>query len=542
MRLINHYDSGQNQFSQSLLTGECFADFFEHVIAQYGENTAIHYRHNTDWCSLTFTELKHKVDSLLAWFAAENIPAQAHIAIISESRSEWPVVLFAAWLHGAIVVPLDEKMSAAELNTAVNAMQPALIAISPSAYALHRKTLAAHSRILIMDMQQPHAEQTSLASLAAVVTAPAYHRQTKQETVLIASTSSTSGDRKGVMLSWENLSHQITALGSCFVVGQQNMFLSVLPLHHMLELSCGLLTVFSKGAQVCYLGSILPDEILRTIAEKSVTHMVAVPILSDMLCRRMQQHEKAGHELKLTLDTLIIGGAQLNSDNVKYLAGHNIDLLQGYGLTEASPVVSLNLKPALKPDSIGQPLPSVEIRFNNSDANTATGEILVKGPNVMAGYFNDHELTQTSVQDGWLHTGDIGYQDEEGYLYITGRLKNIIVLPSGKNVSSEEVEAHVLTNPLVKEVYVTGLRLEHAQLKQETEQICALVVPEEVGAENRAAILKESIMQHCQQLSAYKRPQHILVCDHELPKTATGKIKRQAAAIIARELISKHPE
>jgi len=547
MRHTNQQNCGHNHMSNVSQTGECFADFFVNVTSRYKENAVIHYRHIGKWCSLNYTELKDKVNSLAACLVSLQINPNAHVVIISESRIEWPIFLFAAWLRGAIVVPLDEKMSAKELKSAVDAIQPAMIAISPSAYREHKQILAEHKNILMMDMHQHYDSAMSLANMAPTKEVE-YYRRATQDTVLIASTSSTSGERKGVMLNWANISHQIQALGSCFVVGPQNLFLSVLPLHHMLELSCGLLTVFSKGAQICYLGSLLPDEILRTIQTKGVTHMVGVPMLSEMLSRRMQQYENNGENINLPLNTLIIGGAQLNSKNVKYFARHNIDLLQGYGLTEASPVVTLNLKPALKPSSIGQPLPSVKVRFKNLNtgekSGNKTGEILVNGPNVMSGYYNDCQLTQSTIQDGWLHTGDIGYQDDKGYIYITGRLKNIIVLPSGKNVSSEEIEACIQLSSLVKEVCVTGISLNHIHHKQQTEQICALVVTTNgSGTDGDEAIthtarLKQEIMNQCAQLSAYKRPQHILIYNQELPRTTTGKIKRQAASTIARELIT----
>jgi len=532
--------------------GECFTDLFVNVTEQYKDKLAYHYRHDGEWHSLSFKDIREQVDPLVAWLSSQHINSQTRIAIVSESRMEWPIVLFAAWLRGAIVVPLDEKMSAAELESALSALQPAMIAISPSAYNQHRDTLAGNNPVLMMDMHTHYDHTMSLANLAPA-TKVDYHHSSKQDTVLIASTSSTSGERKGVMLNWGNISHQIQALGSCFDVGPEHLFLSVLPLHHMLELSCGLLTVFSKGAQVNYLGSLLPDEILKVIQEQGVTHMVGVPILSDMLRKRMEHHENNGVETKLSLNTLIIGGAQLNADNVEYFAMHNIDLLQGYGLTEASPVVTLNMTPAQKPGSIGQPLPLVELRFNTmnsldmieDNSVNKSGEILVKGPNIMAGYYNDEGLTQTATQDGWLHTGDIGYQDDDGYIYITGRLNNIIVLPSGKNVSAEEVETCIQANPLVKEVCVTGIRLNHSHHQQQAEQICALVVAADgcdanAGEQHTsvAARIEQAVTRQCSQLSAYKRPQHILVYDQDLPKTATGKIKTQAAHTIAKQLIT----
>lgn len=527
----SNVDRGCGQ--KTLLTGECFADFFVNIITSYQDQTAFHYRHNGQWCSLSFSELKHAIDPLVRWFEAKRINAKSHIAIVSESRIEWPIVLFAAWLRGAIVVPLDEKMSATELRAAIESYQPAVIAVSPTSLKQHQKTLAG-SNILVMDLHQQYDDAVALAGLTPVDDV-GYSRHRKQDTLLIASTSSTSGERKGVILSWTNVSHQINALGSCFNVGAQNVFLSVLPLHHMLELSCGLLTVFSKGAQVCYLGSLLPDEILQTIQTKAVTHMVGVPLLANMLAKRMRQHDIQGPSFNLSLGTLIIGGAQLNSEILAYFASHNIDLLQGYGLTEASPVVTLNLNPALKPDSIGLPLPSVEVKINAVGNNSKTGEIMVKGPNIMLGYYNDDALSQATVRHGWLHTGDIGYQDEDGYVYITGRLKNIIVLASGKNVSAEEVEACILKNPIVKEVCVTGLQLNHSHHGKQMEQVCALVVVKK-GADKERII--DEIQHHCAQLSAYKRPQHILIYDQDLPKTATGKIKKHVVQTIAKDLLA----
>lgn len=517
-----------NRTQKSLL----FSEFFIKVTDSFHNHCAFQYRYHGAWVSLSFKQFKQQVDTVVAYLESLALKPGDYVVIISESCIEWPVFLFAAWLRGLIVVPLDTKLTETQLLSIIETVNPSLWAVSPVCYKHFENIFAGFDKLLMLDMHNTHQEVTSLSNLPLSEVFH-YHKSAAHAPVLIAFTSSTSGASKGVTLSWENLYHQVQALGGYLDVGPENVFLSLLPLNHMLELSCGLLSVFSKGAQICYLGSLLPDEILKASRTKNVSHMIAVPMFLDMLQNRMQYYETQGLDLKLTLHTLIIGGAQLNTKSIQYFAGHNIQLLQGYGLTEASPVVTLNMQPSTKPKSIGQALPQVSIQFSTLESQCKGGEILVKGPNVMLGYYNDSTLTQATLKNGWLHTGDLGYQDKDGFIYITGRLKNIIILPSGKNVSAEEVERCIQGCHHVKEVSVMGICLPHPFYKQEVEQICALVcVSEAVDlAETKAAI-----EQQCRQLNVYKRPQQLFFYDQSLPKTTTGKIQKQSVQAIAKKL------
>jgi long-chain acyl-CoA synthetase len=210
-----------------------------------------------------------------------------------------------------------------------------------------------------------------------------------------------------------------------------------------------------------------------------------------------------------------------------------IPIYLGYGLTETSPVISVNTPKAHRMNSVGRPLAGVRVRILINGEKEGEGEILTAGPHVMQGYYKREDLTEKVVdRDGWFHTGDLGRLDDDGFLYITGRIKNLIVLGSGKKVNPEEVEAVISRSALVKEVCVLG-SISHGGLMRGTEEVCAVVVPAEppVGSQSRdryeiAEEMNEEVARLSQDLASYKRPSKIYVRFEDLPKTTTRKVKR----------------
>src|SRR4030042_825872 len=303
-------------------------------------------------------------------------------------------------------------------------------------------------------------------------------------------TSGTTGKPKGVVLTHRNFLSNVQSVQKANIIGERDCLLSILPLHHSYPFMVNFLGPILIGSKVVYLQSLKGPDILKTMSEKNVTALVGVPQLFAMLRRGMIDGiRKVTPPLKWVVlsllrlsgflrDTLRInpgkiifsfihkrfgkrfrffvsGGAKLDPKVSQDFEALGFTLLEGYGLTETSPVISFNPPNHIKRGSGGLPLSEGEIKINDPNEE-GTGEIAVRGPNVMKGYYRNPEESDKVMKDGWFLTGDLGYVDKDGYLYITGRTKEVIVLSSGKNIYPEEIEKHYLQSPLIKEICVFG--------------------------------------------------------------------------------------
>src|SRR5437867_4472675 len=368
------------------------------------------------------------------------------------------------------------------------------------------------------------------------------------------------GNSKGVMLTHRNVASNLHDAARWVDLRMTDRFLSVLPMDHSYECTDGFLMALYRGATTSY------AENLRRIAENMVetkaTAVLGVPLLwhaiykkietgmaekgmwkvnaakrvaefSEKFVRRdirrrifAEVHEKFGGHLRI----LISGGAAIDPKVARGFRELGITFLQGYGLTESAPIIAVNRNEAFRDEAAGLPLPSVEVRIAED------GEILARGPNIMKGYYNNPEATRETLVDGWLHTGDLGYLDEDGFLHIQGRKKAVIVTPGGKKVYPEEVETELLRSPFILECLVWSEVPSNP--KQEVE-VQAIVVPnaetfigrgiEKNGAVDAARveeILRKEVKELCLNLAPFKRVTKLTVRHEEFEKTTTKKIKR----------------
>lgn len=522
----------------------------------YGDRTAFHFYEDRLWKEMTYSELSKKVRLLSDYLIEWGLERGDRIAILSESRPEWAVTFFAAIRSGAVVVPLDIKLTRPELVSILKDAAPRLLFVSSqlaeTVYAIKEQLSFVEEIILICDKEaqcagklKPSNEQEG-------------RERGPEETALIVYTSGTTGAPKGVMISFHNLGYQVMNFECVMTLTSEDILLSMLPLNHLLELTCGLLGTLYAGGAICYCQSLFPQEIAQIMREKKVTAMITVPLFLKMLkagiekeighASRIKQwmfqfalkvssrirlpfarrrlfseiHKKFGGRFK----NFISGGAPLESEVARFFDLLGFPVYQGYGLTETSPVISVNTPRHNRMNSVGRPLPGARVRILGKDGGE--GEILTAGPHVMKGYYKRSDLTDEVIDDeGWFHTGDLGRLDEGGFLYVTGRIKNLIVLGSGKKVSPEEVEEIISASPLIKEACVVG-RLSDNGILRGTEEVCAVVVPADPVAER--AELQEAIEKEIDRLSLelanYKRPSKVIVRLEDLPKTSTRKIKR----------------
>jgi long-chain acyl-CoA synthetase len=536
----------------------------------YGNRAALSRLRDGRWQHVTFQEVQRRAKQLSDYLIEWGVEPGDRIAILSESGTDWGIVLFAIIRAGGIAVPLDTKLTATELSAIMQDCRPRVLFVSrklvETAMTLEGRVPGLSSVIVMDDGERAELLQMSLIHASREQIAG--RERAPDEIALIVYTSGTTGKPKGVMVTFGTLLFQIERLEEILGSGTHDVFLSILPMNHLLELTAGFLGVLHAGGQVCYAPSLYPQDIVRAMNDRQVTLMVAVPMFLKLLrnsisreigklsagkqlifrllfalsglvpSRRIRRllfpavHRKLGGRLR----GFISGGAPLDIEVARFFDRIGIPVYQGYGLTETGPIISANTPRHYRVGSVGRPLPGVDVRISASSSEQE-GEILTRGPHVMGGYFGDADLTAEVIDaGGWLHTGDLGRLDADGYLYVTGRLKNLIVLAAGKKVHPEEVEEVLSRAPSAKEVCVVGAICREG-LKAGTEEVCAVVVPADellarTGAtsaelERRMKVEFESLLAD---LAPYKRPTRLVVRHDPLPRTPTLKVKRQLVA------------
>jgi long-chain acyl-CoA synthetase len=377
-----------------------------------------------------------------------------------------------------------------------------------------------------------------------------------EQRAVILYTSGTTGRPKGAMLSHRNIVSNIKSASARFALDSSIETLSFLPINHVFEQVCGVLLPLSLGGKVSFAESIkkladnlneikptfllavpavyrkLLERIMKNIESKPASRMLfRFPLTRRVVTRKVQQTVGIG-------TTFISGGAALDPAIAAGFQALGLNLLQGYGITETAPVISAESPFKSKPGTVGEALDGVEIRINQPNAN-GEGEILVKGPNVMLGYYQNKKATAEVLKDGWYYTGDLGCFDEDGMLVICGRVKNLIVTANGKNVYPEEIENHLLQSPFIAEIMVYGHKVTAT-----AEEVYAIIFPDEealfalakeqnsgpLTAADIEALIREEVLTYGKNLADYKRVKKFSLREDEFPKTTTKKIKRYVVA------------
>jgi long-chain acyl-CoA synthetase len=386
---------------------------------------------------------------------------------------------------------------------------------------------------------------------------------------VILYTSGTTGASKGVMLTHGNLLANVEQCVRVFDVDETDRFFSVLPLHHSFESTGGLLSPMAAGASVTIARSLRSKELLEDLRETRPTFFLLVPLFLEKFHQGIEKDLKKAsfgkkslfhllrtgaricnlimsetaskkffHPLrtKMGLDRLRIlvsGGAPLPRSLSREYEMLGFPVCQGYGLSETAPVLSVNVPGRCRNESVGIPLSGIEVKILDPDPE-GVGEIAVKGPNIMKGYYLNERATQEAFFEGWFLTGDLGKIDQEGYLYVTGRKKSLIVTRGGKKIRPEEIEEELLKSPFVKETIVVG----RSHPRTKTEEIHAILYPDfealnRYGKENGNTVtnraIQELLGQHVDKVNAvlaeYKKIRHFSIREEEFPKTTTNKIR-----------------
>ena len=493
-----------------------------------------------------------------------------NIAVIGKNSYNWAVSYLAATIVG-VVVPIDKELQSNDVINFLNVSSAKAI-LGDDKYL---KSLAGNKEsidnknILLINFNSE--KDTNSYKSYSLLLENGYNLLEEGDKefdniqidpdamkVLIF-TSGTTGNAKGVCLSHKNITSNIMSTFGIVKVKRNDQVLSILPLHHTYECTLGFLLVIYSGGCISYCEGL--RHITNNISEFRPTVILCVPLLLEKMYKKIENtvrkslpkkyadiegdiisnlpfilknivKTKVKNSLGGRLRAFIVGAAPLGPEIINSFKNLDIKSLQGYGLTECAPLVAGNNDFYIKPDAVGLPIPNVSYKIDKPD-NTGVGEILVKGPNVMLGYYKNEAETAKVIQDGWFHTGDLGKVDSDGWLYITGRLKTVIVTQNGKNIYPEEIEHYLNENPLISESLVTGLSdskdddvYVNAQIFPNIDAIKEYLKVSIPQKEEIFAVIKDIVANVNKKLPNYKHIKSFIIKDEEFEKTTTQKIKR----------------
>lgn len=487
---------------------------------------------------LTFSEVFALVTEFSSRLRGLGLKKGERVAIVGENSPQWAISYFAVIWAGATAVPLDARARTENIKQ-VLALSDSRFLLASGEFAEALSNTGTVEHIIQID---------EVLELQADTEKPVSAEELHPEDIAdIVFTSGTTGNPKGVMLSHGSIMSNLGTLYSAFPITDKDTAFSILPIHHVYERIGGILLSFYCGQRVFFARSIKPREMLSDLKAARPTVWLNTPLILERLLRRIEQ-AKAENFLtralpsklfgrmakkRLGLDRLrliVSGGATLSEAASEGLEKYEFPLLQGYGMSETSAVISVNPFSKPKNTSGGMVLENSEVEIRDTDAE-GIGEICVRGSSVMKGYYKNPAATREILSDdGWLRTGDLGYFDHEGYLYITGRKKSVIVTKGGKNISPEEIEEKLTPLETVEEAVV---------FSPDDERIQAVIFPEAEGISRKLGhplphgdderiwdILKAQITELNRRLEPHKRISHFAVAREELPKTTTRKVKR----------------
>lgn len=535
-----------------------------------GDRPALLAWHHDAWRHVTFAELAMRLELVARALVDEGLKPGDRVGLLGHNSPEWGQAYLAIQRAGGTVVPLDRLQHPAEwLDVLMRSGATRLFVAHAEGERLRSHAGEQGSVLQIYSLSEPLVGASSLEQLVARNSTATLPSVSRDGIASLIFTSGTTGRSKGVMLAHESIvANAIGMLNFVGLDGSTDRFLSVLPMSHCYECTCGFVAPLLAGAPVYYARGLAPREVVADLQRSGATFLLGVPLLFEKINEGIQKGlEKAGFQGRMarlfwsvslsgralwkhrlgrallggvrakaglgSMRFLVSGGAPLPVEVGRRFEALGVQLLQGYGLTETSPVVTLNPPADANPASVGLPLPGVEVNIHEP-GERGDGEVRVRSITVMSGYWEDSEGTRAVLKNGWFCTGDLGRFDQRGHLYITGRLKNLIISPGGKNISPEEIESAALRCGAVSEIMVYGRPTESGS----GEEVCARVFPNleyvaQAGwpvtePEKLLPLVRAQIEAATQHLAAYKRIVHYELTLDPFEKTTTQKIKRFA--------------
>ena len=548
-------------------------DMINKSVAKFSDRPAYVFKTEKkgEFKEITYKQLKNDIDSLGT--ALINLGLEGkRVAVIGENRYEWGVTYLAVVNGTGTIVPLDKALPANEIESLIIRSGVEAIVYSNKYNEimndLKEKKNTDLKYFISMDLDE---SENGIISFKKLLTRGKELLENGdkrfidakinvEEMRIMLFTSGTTSKSKAVMLSHKNIASNLMDISSVLKVREDDRFLSFLPLHHTFECTTGFLLPLSVGASITFCDGI--RHIAENIKEYDITFMVSVPVLYENMCKKImksikdqgkgttvnvgmkvsnallkvgldirgklfkQVHDSLGSKLRL----LVAGGAALDPDTEKTFNSLGINMVQGYGLTESSPVIAVEDDKYKKIGSIGKALPTLDVKIDKPNEE-GIGELLVKGPSIMLGYYENEEATKETIdKEGWLHTGDLAKIDKDGFIFITGRKKFVIVLKNGKNIYPEELE--ILINKIagVKECFVYGKPEDDGDYKISAKIVYDKEIMKDIYGVEEEKDIKEKLWKEVKTINKtmpkYKYIKGITITEEELIKTTTRKVKR----------------
>ncbi len=551
-------------------------DLFNSAVEEYGSGVVMKSKYPWGHRSITYREFDRLITILAEGLISRGLEKGDRVALLAENSPEWTVVYSAVTSCGGIIVPLDPQLMKNEIRHLLLHSEAKFLITSPEIFdeKIEEMNLKEIYLIIMGERESDH-QHVTLGEIMALgkertgSSESKFHRFRDEvgpeDPAALCYTSGTTGGPKGALLSHHNITYDVIASLERIAFSPEDTSLALLPLHHTFPTLACFLAPFLAGATIVFGKSIRADRIASDISTENVTVISGVPLLFEHMIRAIRQKsrggsqssagifkrlfskiartisgifrrgsdtaEEAGQELS-NLRLCISGAAALREDVEDAFLSAGIPLVQGYGLTETSPVVAVNPPDNPRKGTVGPPLKGVEVKIDRPNSE-GIGEILVKGPVVMKGYYKDQETTGEVIRRGWLYTGDIGSMDQDGYITVVGRKKSMIVTGGGKNIYPGEIEMKLNSSPYILESVVATVKD-----RKGNERAGAIIVPdydqlssleEEKGKMTEEEIrntIEDEIRKTTVDLADYKHIADFQIRDEELPKTTTRKIKR----------------
>ncbi len=540
----------------------------------YPDNTAFWVKkgRGAEYENITYEKTLADVNALGTAFIGRGLKGK-RIAVIGENSYEWSISYLAAVCGTGIIVPLDKELNANELMQLVVNAEVSCVLFDAKYEKKFKEMQASGETVikLLVNMESEHGANEVVSLKELLIEGQQSINEGNRDFIdaeidretlnILLFTSGTTGVSKGVMLCHKNIVEDLMSAPTVLEIRSDDIFFSILPVHHTYECTCGFLLPLYKGAAIAYCEGL--KYITKNLAEIRPTVFLGVPILFENLYRKIWQNvRKQGKESllrkvikvnratkKIGVDLgnvflkdiraifggrmrlMICGGAAINPETLDGLRDFGIMALQGYGLTECSPIGALNPDKAAKSASIGRALPNFDMKVVDINEE-GIGEICLKGGNVMLGYYNMPEATAEVLKDGWFYTGDLGYIDSEGYAYITGRKKNVIITKNGKNVYPEELEYYLSSIPYILESFVYDRESEDGL---DTVIVASIRIDEEevtefLGEGYTDDMVEELLWNEVDKINQtspyFKKIKRIVLRKAEFEKNTSKKIKR----------------
>ena len=554
-------------------------ELYDHAVERFSSLVAMKSRYPWGYQSIAYQELGRLISYLGTGFIGSGLKKGDRVVLIAENSPEWGLVYMAVTSCGAAIIPLDIQLNENEIRHLLLHSGAKFLVTSPRIYSEKIENLRLEGiQVIVTGERESEYGGTALGEVMAngkerISNGEGEFFRFKSDVspddiAAVCYTSGTTGQPKGAILLHHNLTSNVDACRRRIPFKEKDVFLSLLPLHHTLATTCNLLAPLSGGCTIIFGKSLKARDIREDIERESVTILVGVPLLFEhMIAALHRKVEEASNvrrflfriasgiasglgrlfkknvgravfKKQLTASGLgslrfcVSGAAPLRPDVEDAFYTIGIPILQGYGLTEASPVVSVNPLEKPKRGTVGPPIPGVEVKIDEPN-NEGIGEITVRGPNVMQGYLQNPDATAAVLRNGWFYTGDIGMKDPEGYITIVGRKKDVIVTAGGKNVYPEELEEPLNECPFILESMVLAIKD-----RKGNDRVGAIIVPDydalgsapELEGKPTEEEIKNLISTKIKEISSnlpeYKRIYEFQIRNEEFPKTATHKIKR----------------